>query len=1246
MHEFLVLHYLATDSAREWDVFLDSCLPVCTWVRAGSRRALAHDKCHIAPSHRRFAHPSWIAGMKLMLDLLLSARKHRYLGRCLVDPRPAQVYVRGFSAGSYSGICLLHLLWNMPHVQVGGILGGISCPPALLHGILPEHGDRLMLIHLATDRLCQWHPYDETLSSLNCKYCIVDRSTQELREHFGTCEHSYGHWIDLSLPHGRYPLYQLLRQYPDVALPQARDIAPLRLVSWVSCEVPDHVQQVLHQLMTLFGEVAPVSSDEVLAIGVQQLGVTSSGEISWDMVRDALIREVTFGGTTCPTEEVCRLMAAFLQRLPLPRLVHFLDMILPQMVPVQSPCQSRRRRFASSYRIAERTAWGEWDVEYTLNATKLFWSRSGIMHVAIAWDHKPLLLLATPLLPNRTTESFEREAGPPYDKQRIQMGLRSGNTVLICFWSGVGHFQSVLIALAADLHTTKPWQGQHKFWKYVSPIRTYFACLPERLARTYCSAALDRCSDLPYGEVHHLQGSDDGEKHSLVFQNIYHIGDTKSAQELEVFLHMSRERLRLCCGLQCTDRLHPNGLRQRQKLFHAALKLLWFAIGIETVHCENEAQVALHAAIRPLLRLEDGHVLATLSAIVLALCEGRTGLAISGVFGAGKTRSAAVLLAGLLVFDPSLKLMVLTKENIAAHAVAEHLVSLQMPDYLQEKMGRLVGYYEQNHKGSYTPLDILPSNRNQVIRQKSFLIGCGGGFQQECSQQFSPVADWMGSVDLFLEDEGQQYGNMEEAATVARTPATCLEVWSGDHRQTPGGLKKSKEAKAFRKKFTKRPLALRCQTQYIQAHDFGNIVMRYLDWPKESFAWKLRQLLTDGSAAIDPAVGQFWHELIGDSPPRLSTEIQRAAYAILWMGLRGEREGLPSMLATSFAEAAGVSGRQKWGLVLSSSARVFQVTYQTVVGVRYPELVTFNGTQWKFGKYVPQERPLRGGFLPIFWDVPRANIHAVEDIGAVVDWLTERCEFQADAKSNLAVLHHRNDMTNLFRASNWVSSSHDSIVSRGVTTCAGMTAHTVLLAQTKVGFLTGGRKKSFLMLPEDEQMVQLEEAYARAIVAITRARSLCLIMGPLDMKGLLGAATVMGTLLYGGGHVWAGHAHFYLHDEELSRSPSDETFIDMLQQNCCLSGPHFPPPAIVEALQDYVTHYYKVRRLHLIVVDLWRPWKYNTARAREITDQLWRISHGDDTRLRMSELPGVASKGWAILYSVGNLHNRHACTES
>ncbi|MCV6603159.1 MAG: hypothetical protein OIF54_16630, partial [Cohaesibacter sp.] len=150
----------------------------------------------------------------------------------------------------------------------------------------------------------------------------------------------------------------------------------------------------------------------------------------------------------------------------------------------------------------------------------------------------------------------------------------------------------------------------------------------------------------------------------------------------------------------------------------------------------NEAEDALRRAMVPLLSLPDEHVLATISAVVLAL---REGLPIGGVFGAGKTRSAAVLLAGLLVFDPDLHLMVVTKENVAAHAFAEHLVALQLPEEVQTKMGRLVGYYEQRRKGAGTPIDPL-ADRNQAIKQKSLLIGCGGGFQQECGQPYSPVA--------------------------------------------------------------------------------------------------------------------------------------------------------------------------------------------------------------------------------------------------------------------------------------------------------------------------------------------------------------------------------------------------------------------------------------------------------------------------------------------------------------------------
>ena len=43
------------------------------------------------------------------------------------------------------------------------------------------------------------------------------------------------------------------------------------------------------------GKQGSGQKQEWFVIGVQQLGVTARGEISWDMVRDTLIREVTFG---------------------------------------------------------------------------------------------------------------------------------------------------------------------------------------------------------------------------------------------------------------------------------------------------------------------------------------------------------------------------------------------------------------------------------------------------------------------------------------------------------------------------------------------------------------------------------------------------------------------------------------------------------------------------------------------------------------------------------------------------------------------------------------------------------------------------------------------------------------------------------------------------------------------------------------------------------------------------------------
>ena len=134
-NEFLVLHYFAIDSAEAWDGILRVLLPKVRFPDAVVRRAVALkvlDGCHIAPSHRRFPHPLWLDSMCLIADLLLGCGVGRYLGGGFGPAFEQQVALRGFSAGSFSGLCLLHILWPMPGVVTRGILGAIACPPDLL----------------------------------------------------------------------------------------------------------------------------------------------------------------------------------------------------------------------------------------------------------------------------------------------------------------------------------------------------------------------------------------------------------------------------------------------------------------------------------------------------------------------------------------------------------------------------------------------------------------------------------------------------------------------------------------------------------------------------------------------------------------------------------------------------------------------------------------------------------------------------------------------------------------------------------------------------------------------------------------------------------------------------------------------------------------------------------------------------------------------------------------------------------
>ena len=199
-----------------------------------------------------------------------------------------------------------------------------------------------------------------------------------------------------------------------------------------------------------------------------------------------------------------------------------------------------------------------------------------------------------------------------------------------------------------------------------------------------------------------------------------------------------------------------------------------------------------------------------------------------------------------------------------------------------------------------------------------------------------------------------------------------------------------------------------------------------------------------------------------------------------------------------------------------------------------------------------------------------------------------------------------------------------------------MAAHHVLLTQTKVGFLTGGRGRNFHKLADAEKNAQHEEAYARATVALTRAQRFCFLMCPLDMKGLVGAATVVGSLQHGSGiceqRADADPLQVALKASSRNLSQQDEDFLRHFRASAAVTNGCFPPAAVVETNHEPDAAFAKLRRLHPIIVDLLHPKRASLAEQR-VHRHMMDFRRGN--ALNTTPLPLKAGENWRCRYGYG-----------
>ena len=147
----------------------------------------------------------------------------------------------------------------------------------------------------------------------------------------------------------------------------------------------------------------------------------------------------------------------------------------------------------------------------------------------------------------------------------------------------------------------------------------------------------------------------------------------------------------------------------------------------------------------------DGHILTVAVALLLAILTGRSDICIAGVFGAGKTRSLAVLLIALSCELDDFSAVIYTKENVAAKAKKA-----------KEKLMR--------HRLMYGVMTVTVS-----LRPNASLLQPDDRRQRRCPCSIPTSANgcpvWLASMD-----ESQQYGNYHEIAALAAIQQPALIV--------------------------------------------------------------------------------------------------------------------------------------------------------------------------------------------------------------------------------------------------------------------------------------------------------------------------------------------------------------------------------------------------------------------------------------------------------------------------------------
>ena len=993
IHDFHMLHVAAWPTGvKAWARIL-SLMNMPEMLEAQTNKILTQASVLAAtgiklPAHLRDAHPGFELGLRLILDCLLPVPLRTYLtevlspviseesGGLMASAAPAirdatrELHIIGHSAESFTAMVISDILQDP---KFGPFFGctratAIAMPSKLFETHYTQR--KIHLYHVLEDELCVWRPTEEDVQQLNdhgIEVTLISGNALWM----GKKNHSYGHFVFSGLGPVLFSITKILN-VPGVVPLFEKQKAPLRLLSWCTYRMPDSSKYLLQALSARCGE--PTTTDELL-VSIAHSGLPHVNTVP--ALKEWLLQQLLcqIDGRVLPN--YCGVLGEFL-----------MDLLLPCHLPQLQPWDKASLRELSTMAAP---------IHFCPQKMYMYFQRKDdeFCHYSFVNEGgNPFVM--TPTNAQKCFHTID------YVKKFEGKPLEVGRVIAIVFHlGGPTAPPCVVIGIVIDSRprgrakwltdTTVPPQerGYGVTHHKCNPRSLDLALLRAEAARVFCDSTM-RAIVNEFPDVSYCNLAGDPIPEQIHVREVFAIGHTRTAKELTAVAQIPSSRIVRGLGLLtenvAADAIPPPRKATLQSLLCRLLRRMLTPWHVPMPELKHDSW--FRTKVLPIAADEDGHVVAATSAVALALATGKLDVCVQGLFGAGKSRAAAILLLGLMALDTEgeCHFQVICKENTGTRSFIEMVEYLEFPTEMYQRIGRIVSDREaQNATSTY--FDIRHSAKSERLPQCRLLVMTGGSFANDRCSTFPALDAFLSKLMLTIFDEAQQFGGDREVTTVAMLPPTCLVVWMGDAQQTPGGIAKGQDQFAIsRKQLMMRKHGLRCRQTDVTPHSLSTVLCALLQEVDDPSATALAEVLAsansnlgplwvdhpdqDQSATLDildtfcPGGALRWQApstqdiqkhpqthnvLVGSTcnPTTLSI------VAYICSVLDRAHEWLPHIQAKDTLSAASAAGLHAWGLMLPTSTRTPGVCYTCTVAVRYdPLCVLLQDTQtWRIGTH-------------------------------------------------------------------------------------------------------------------------------------------------------------------------------------------------------------------------------------------------------------------------------------------------------